>query len=166
MPCSPSCLQCRWWRTGTSGQPASLVGVVRPRQGWEGVGGSPRPQPAGELITGTGLQALSCFCAWGEGSGGRPCRARVGAGAGVSLPGHRTSHPPQGCSLWGLRHIPLLSPQSPESHAWASQRALGVGWGWGPWGGWGEGTDLLSRHLVGLGHEQPPDAEDRREGPD
>ena len=131
-------------------------------QVWWG-GGRPRPAwrewrvpkaAASRSITGTGLQALSCFCAWGE-AAGDPAGQGVGLGLASPLPGHWASQPPDAAASRGGG----TSPWSPGRHAWASQRALGKDVG-------RQGPNLFSRHVVGLGHELPPAAEDSREGPD
>lgn len=88
--CSPGCLQYHWWRTGTSGRPASLVrGVSGPgRHG--GSGGSPRLQPAGELQELDSRLCLVCVWGWKE-AGGDP--AGKGVGLGLASPFLDTGRP-------------------------------------------------------------------------
>lgn len=102
---------------------------VGPRQEWEGVGVSPRPQLAGELhalAIIAGLQAVLFLCLGGRKVGERPCRTRGGARAGVPLldtgcPTHPMLQPLGA----GVHLPPAPPPPSPEGHAWASQRDLG-----------------------------------------
>lgn len=104
-------------------------------------------QPEGKLqaMDSNGLQF--CFCAWGRQGQG----TLQSEGLGHSGPTH---------SLWGAGSPPLppVEPWSPEAHAWVSQRALGEEWG-------DRGANLFRSHLVGLGHQQPLDAEDKQGGP-
>ena len=120
--------------------------------GMEGVEG---PQGCSQQVNYRNWTPASVLFLRVGGSWGRPCRARGGAGAGVPLPGHWASQPPDAAASRGGG----TSPWSPGRHAWVSQRALGKDVG-------RQGPNLFSRHAVGLGHELPPAAEDSREGPD
>lgn len=90
-----------------------------------------------------------------------------GWGRGGCLPSWTPGVPPSPrLQPLGAEAHPPPEPPEPREPCLGFTEGLGGGVGVGALeGGWGEGTDLLSRHLVGLGHEQPPDAEDRREGP-
>lgn len=89
---------------------------VGPRQEWEGVGVSPRPQLAGELhalAIIAGLQAVLFLCLGGRKVGERPCRTRGGARAGVPLldtgcPTHPMLQP-----LGAGVHLPPAPPPKP-----------------------------------------------------
>lgn len=95
--------------------------------------------------TPTGFSFVSAL---GDARGKGPCRVRGWATRGLPTASGGPGSPP----------LPPVEPWSPEAHAWVSQRALGEEWG-------DRGANLFRSHLVGLGHQQPLDAEDKQGGP-